>query len=59
VLHVDLVSAYCLCGASALVAAGLMLLAKVDDPEHVRAIRGSPQRSGAPSAWAARAPRRP
>ncbi len=38
-LHVDLISAYCLCGASALVAAGLMLLADVDDPGLVRAIR--------------------
>ena len=38
-LHVDLISAYCLCGASAFVAAGLLLLANVDDPQLVRAIR--------------------
>ncbi|MEO5688785.1 MAG: GGDEF domain-containing protein [Burkholderiaceae bacterium] len=38
-LHVDILSAYCLCGASALVAAGLLLLAKVDDAKLARAIR--------------------
>ena len=38
-LHVDLISAYCLCGASALVAAGLLLLARVDDALLLRAIR--------------------
>jgi diguanylate cyclase (GGDEF)-like protein len=39
VLHVDIISAYCLCGASALVAAGLLLLANVDDAPLARAIR--------------------
>ncbi len=38
-LHVAILSAYCLCGASALVAAGLLLLAKVDDAKLARAIR--------------------
>jgi diguanylate cyclase (GGDEF)-like protein len=39
VLHVDLITAYCLCGASALVAAGLLLVARVDDRLLARAIR--------------------
>ena len=38
-LHLDILSAYCLCGASALVAAGLLLLAEVDDPRLARAVR--------------------
>jgi diguanylate cyclase (GGDEF)-like protein len=39
VLHVDFLTAYVLCGASALVAAGLLLLAKVDEPALARALR--------------------
>ena len=38
-LHVDIISAYCLCGASALVAAGVLLLAETGDPALARAIR--------------------
>ena len=38
-LHVDIITAYSLCGASALVAAGLLLLAQVDDVDLTRAIR--------------------
>ncbi len=38
-LHVDIISAYCLCGASALVAAGVLLLADTDDAALARAIR--------------------
>ena len=38
-LHVDIISAYCLCGASALVAAGVLLLAEAEDAELARAIR--------------------
>ena len=38
-LHVDILSAYCLCGASALVAAGVLLLAQADDPAMARSIR--------------------
>jgi len=38
-LHVDIISAYCLCGASALVAAGMLLLAQGGDPGAARAIR--------------------
>jgi len=39
VLHVDILSAYCLCGASALVAAGVLLLAEPGDPASARAMR--------------------
>jgi len=38
-LHVDIISAYCLCGASALVAAGMLLLAQAGEPAMARAIR--------------------
>ncbi len=38
-LHVDIISAYCLCGASALVAAGVLLLAEAGEPALARAIR--------------------
>ncbi len=38
-LHVDIISAYCLCGASALVAAGVLLLADSGDAAMARAIR--------------------
>ncbi len=38
-LHVDILSAYCLCGASALVAAGVLLLAEADDADVARAMR--------------------
>ncbi len=38
-LHVDIISAYCLCGASALVAAGVLLLAESDDASLTAAIR--------------------
>jgi diguanylate cyclase (GGDEF)-like protein len=37
-LHVDIISAYSLCGASSFVAAGLLLIAKVDDERIARAI---------------------
>ena len=38
-LHVDIISACCLCGASALAAAGMLLLADSGDPASTRAIR--------------------
>ena len=38
-LHIDFLTAYVLCGASALVAAGLLQLADVEDPGMARAIR--------------------
>ena len=38
-LHVDIISACCLCGAGALVAAGMLLLADPGDPASARAIR--------------------
>lgn len=38
-LHVDIISAYCLCGASALVAAGLLSLAQAVDPVVARSLR--------------------
>ncbi len=38
-LHVDIISACCLCGASALAAAGMLLLADPGDPGSARAIR--------------------
>ena len=38
-LHVDIISACCLCGASALVAAGMLLLADPGEPASARAIR--------------------
>ena len=38
-LHVDIISACCLCGASALVAAGMLLLAESGNAASVRAIR--------------------
>ncbi len=38
-LHVDFLTAYVLCGASALVAAGLLQLAVVDEPKLAQAIR--------------------
>ena len=37
-LHVDILSAYCLCGASALVAAGVLMLADTNDAAMARAI---------------------
>jgi diguanylate cyclase (GGDEF)-like protein len=39
VLHVDILSAYCPCGASAFVAAGLLSLAGSDEPAARRALR--------------------
>jgi len=39
VLHVDILSAYCLCGASALVAAGVLLLADPGNATSARAMR--------------------
>ena len=38
-LHVDIISACCLCGACALVAAGMLLRADPGDPASARAIR--------------------
>ena len=38
-LHVNILSAYCLCGASAFVAAGMLLLAEVDEAPLARGIR--------------------
>src|ERR1700712_3647873 len=38
-LHINILSAYCLCGASALVSAGMLMLPEVDDAKLARAIR--------------------